>query len=246
MEQVTKFGGKIDGAKADDLVDGHKLALKVFGSKACKQRDSGIVAFAYLWRRFGPPFSGSDDHKDLCCYYLSTKDPNVFLWVSPRGSPLPHCFGYVARRKFLTPLRAKVYAPKAKWDKLYEKWWIKRHPEIEWKKWKTFTKERQKEIQELYWKERMDDEGVWAAAKKELPKYSWIDDKAADPLREIICAAMRELLRPVYIRDVPINITGRCEDVVLPEALTKEAERSKYAGFGVPIRAMENMIKPQS
>lgn len=45
--------------------------------------------------------------------------------------------------------------------------------------------------------------------------------------------------RPVYIRDVPINLFGRCNDSDRP------AEPSKYAGLGVPIEEMDKILKEE-
>lgn len=50
--------------------------------------------FAYLYRRFGPPEEGSDPHKEIACWYLTTPDGDVVLWVSPRPSGAKYSFGY--------------------------------------------------------------------------------------------------------------------------------------------------------
>lgn len=34
---------------------------------------------AYLWRRFGPPWRGTDDYKKLAAWVLTTSDPAAFL-----------------------------------------------------------------------------------------------------------------------------------------------------------------------
>jgi len=60
-------------------------------------------AFAYLWRRFGPPIYGSDPYKDLVSYLLTTKMEGVFL--SCRCYPTAHiAFGI----GFTEELYAKV------------------------------------------------------------------------------------------------------------------------------------------
>lgn len=52
-------------------------------------------------------------------------------------------------------------------------------------------------------------------------------------------AAIRDLLRPVFIRDVPINCYGRIADEEL-DALPGEAERAKEAGYGIPVSFFED------
>ena len=39
--------------------------------------------FAYLFRRFGFPNTGSDDFKELCRYYLTTTHPGMIMSISP-------------------------------------------------------------------------------------------------------------------------------------------------------------------
>lgn len=51
--------------------------------------------FVYMFRRFGTPPSGSDDYKEIACWYLTTPDHAVALMVSPRPSGLRYSFGYI-------------------------------------------------------------------------------------------------------------------------------------------------------
>lgn len=65
-------------------------------------------AFAYLWRRFGPPQAGSDPYKDLCYYYLSTAADGVVLMVSPK-SGASYSFGFLLQPDlFETCCKAEV------------------------------------------------------------------------------------------------------------------------------------------
>jgi hypothetical protein len=54
----------------------------------------GPMLFMYLFRRFGPSEWGSDDHKEVACWYLTTPNPDVVLMVSPRPSGGKYSFGY--------------------------------------------------------------------------------------------------------------------------------------------------------
>ena len=51
--------------------------------------------FAYMYRRFGIPQHGSDSHKEIANWYITTPKSNVALRVSPRPSGISHSFGYV-------------------------------------------------------------------------------------------------------------------------------------------------------
>lgn len=51
--------------------------------------------FAYMYRRFGIPQYGSDGHKEIAIWYITTPDPHVALRVSPKPSGIEHSFGYV-------------------------------------------------------------------------------------------------------------------------------------------------------
>jgi len=44
---------------------------------------NGGAAFAYLFRRFGYPWSGWDDYKDLVNYRLTTPRPDMVLYLRP-------------------------------------------------------------------------------------------------------------------------------------------------------------------
>jgi len=50
--------------------------------------------FVYMYRRFGISEYGSDDYKEIACWYVTTPDPAVVLVVSPRPSGLRYSFGY--------------------------------------------------------------------------------------------------------------------------------------------------------
>lgn len=75
----------------------------------------------------------------------------------------------------------------------------------------------------------------------EKAERKWFTSRATTPIESLpvyqridsaIRAAMTELLRPVYIRDVDYNLLGRIEDSA-PYARWKAAERSPQAGYGL-------------
>jgi hypothetical protein len=50
--------------------------------------------FVYMFRRFGVSEWGSDPYKDIACWYLTTPDPHVVLWVKPCVLGAKYSFGY--------------------------------------------------------------------------------------------------------------------------------------------------------
>jgi len=240
MKQPKEFGGRTTGAAADDIVDCHKLAIEAWGDR-CDEGNSALTAMAYLWRRFGPPIWGSDDHKDLCAYYLTTEDPRVFLWLHLGGSGLAISAGYVA----LEEIKEEIHRPEREWWKAYEEFWWKQHPEFEELE---DTEENQEKVSTLFWDEQEREEMMGKAKNEigECPGWwrrpeNWRENEDGSLVKhvnQVLFDAMKELERPVYIRDVPINIFGRCND-----DYEHAAKPSKYAGLGVPVEEMNKMLK---
>jgi hypothetical protein len=138
-------------------------------------------AFAYLWRRFGPP-QPSDHHKQLCEYDLTTPDPEVGFWLAcnpSTGGMEPG--GWLARARVREIMATD------------------RHARYDWP--------------------LIDPtKGIYGgfAAPEGTPTRRALD---------AIEAGMRDLLRPVFVRDVPINILGPIGDD-WDEGLFPEAEHA--------------------
>lgn len=233
MEQVMDFGFAVRGAGGDDIFDGHDLALEAWGDCA-KDKNSGLLALAYLWRRFGPPWRGGDDHKSLVDYTLTTDDPHVFLWLHLSGSGLAYSVGYFAH----CSLRAELDEPILEWCKRYDEWWWTTHPEFE--SWED-SEENQQKISAIYWQERQNEDvrAKAYAAIGDFPsrpdKPQWrTDTGVVNRVNQAVFDALKELERPVYVRDCPINLFGRCGETDNP------AEPSPYAGYGIPKAAMDS------
>lgn len=60
-------------------------------------------AFAYLFRRFGPSHTGSDPHKEISNYWLTTKMKGVLLTVRPAHTA-GTSFGYLVTRQIYRKL----------------------------------------------------------------------------------------------------------------------------------------------
>lgn len=233
MKQVATFDQPAFGASADGICNASELAIEAWGQKAVGP-NSGLTAFAYLWRRFGPPWRGGDDYKSLVDYVLTTSEPDVFLWMHLAAGRLDLAMGYFAHIE----VRKEADKPAREWSERYDTWWHDRHPEIQdWPE----TDESQERFTELYFDELGDVEvgKLAAAAIGPCPRLPYTEDwRSADGVmlrvNQALFDAMKELERPVYIRDVAINIFGRCDD-----DYDTAAEVSKYAGLGVPFDAME-------
>lgn len=97
-----------------------ELASDVFGVNV-----PGGWLFPYMVRRFGWPNSGSDDHKDLCAWLLTTPVDGVFLRVSPYfgGGNLHFSVRFTedAARKFdADPGRERFFKRKSRF---LHQWW---------------------------------------------------------------------------------------------------------------------------
>lgn len=228
MKSINRFPGKMTGAASGDIACCHRLA-----EEAWKDYDrggnSGLTAFAYLWRRFGPTPHGSDDHKEICCYYLGTPMPGVVLWVSPRGSGVDA--GYLVDM-----------ATHKRCDKLRLDWWRK-FDRVGYGIAKQLGVKLPLEIGSN------DYDAVWKKAEAKIGKHPRLAPTfkaggwkkgcpAVRAVNQALLAAMRELLRPVYVRDVPINLFGRYEGGEM-----HAADPHPLSGYGVPVEVMMKTAK---
>ena len=109
MKQYEKDGRRYRGAIGGMVIWTPDIADEVF-----KTWDYGH-AFAYLYRRFGPPHSGSDYHKELVSYWLTTKMKGVLLSVRPAHSA-GTSFGYLLSRQVGHKLNLEhMYADWKRW-----------------------------------------------------------------------------------------------------------------------------------
>jgi len=150
MEQVTSCRFKLRGAAGDSIFEGMSLAKQAWG-KRCLTRNSGLTAMGYLWRRFGPPVYGSDPHKDLCSYWLTTADPEVFLTLHLKGSGLAYGVSYLARQS----LHAEHYKRFQDWEDKFRKFWETQNPKLA--KLKDTPKNRER-TSEKYFDDRQNQE----------------------------------------------------------------------------------------
>ena len=77
LARIKSWKGISGFGSSGDIHPGNVAAL-VFDKPP-----SGALLFAYLFRRFGYPNCGWDDHKNLVCYALTTPMPGLWLTVTP-------------------------------------------------------------------------------------------------------------------------------------------------------------------
>ena len=191
------------GAASDELVHGYDLAMDVWGEKA-ETKNSGLLALAYLHRRFGRPELVGDEVKDLCAYVLTTQDPEIYLSLSLSGSCLAHAVGYLARPA-VHEIQEKRYQD---WENAAWQFWCEHRPEEE-------------HTDDAYWSARFkgwpegEEKASLIAAVGPFPRpplaWDW-REKGNDIQRRVNTAlegTMKSLLRRVWVRDVSFNILGR-------------------------------------
>lgn len=247
MCQPKELPHPCESAGGSMYFSGYQVAEEVYGVCA-NERNSGLAAFAYLWRRFGPPWFGSDPNKELVCYYLGTPHPEVFLRLSLKGSRLKYGVGYLITEDVVKIL----HTPEREWETQFESWWCaeKTTPD-EQAVLQTHNKDDENDpdealraVADRFWHDRMED-AVCREAETVIgvhPRRQARDWDHTHPLlEEPIKAALVELLRPVFIRDVACNILGHVSDSDLDER--DNADESIYAGYGIPQEAMDAQLK---
>jgi len=163
VRSVEDLPDEVAGYGAGPWFDCKDLAERAYGAAA---GSNGLTMYPYLWRRFGPPWLGSDPHKELAVYYLSTRIDGLWLAASCRAVELTLCFRavYDARQHCRFPVSQRVV------------------------------------------------------------------NEAVQECRAELVWAMRDLLRPVFVRDVAINLFGR---IARNARRLPTCPRSPYAGYGL-------------
>lgn len=229
-EMVREWPKGFTGCKGGQFIDGNTLASDAWGPE-CKSDDlSGLVLFAYLFRRFGPPAFPGDEYKDLACYVLTTPDPDVHLWLSPSGSPASYAVGGLWSKA----LEEEHRRPAQEYSERMEAWWIDHHPEV-------LNADKTDFIDKDAASAAYGD-FLYGSKQDKAPMYAdlgeppWLTEPSphSTPWRELTGIALRvntalhasltALRTPVYVRDVPISI------VVDPDESDDGSDESEDAG----------------
>lgn len=213
------------GAGSGPVASGTHLAFEAWGD-ASDDDDTGMLALAYLWRRFGPPTVPGAEM--LGVWVITTSDPDVYLTIRPSGSAIALDVGYLIRQ----PLDVEHHAARAEWERKAMHWLAERvaeeHPE-----WVTkgHAPDGLDELSVEGWQLAADRRMTWGAGSwmeravavlgeppRALMACDWRD--GTDPIQHrvntALLAAMKRLLRPVFLRDIAITILGRADRVHRP------------------------------
>ena len=243
------------GAKAG-LFNPDEVAEKIIG-----KLEPGNT-FIYLFRRFGYPRFGWDGLKKLTQYHITTPMAGVLLTVEPDVTG-GGTFGYMLREDINQQCEAEERKPYEEWTEQFEAWALKEHG-IEiikmfeqdndklnrmWKKWgkdkedSEFTGE--KDAHNAFFTDQESIRIMYVGLYKEIasfPEITPIEDRQDESIMKqchvAMCDAIKDLLRPVYVRDVLIDING--------EATWNESDENavKYAaGSGGGIGDFEQILE---
>lgn len=226
IRSLKKWPKGCSGAKGDDIVDGCKLADEVWGD-AADDPDTGPLAFAYLYRRFGPPPFTGDTYKDLACWLLTTPDPDVFLWLTPAGGAVRYAVGYIARKS----VGEEARKADREWADRCLMWIAERvaeeRPDLVSRGTGTdgldeLAEEGWRIAHERAWD--IDIDGWWmraAAAVGERPKSDPGSSAVHRRVNDALVRAMKSLMRPAYVRDIGLTIVGEVGRVPRPSGWAK-------------------------
>lgn len=218
----------------------------------------GADLFSYMFRRFGPPTVGSDDFKQLAQYYITTPIEGLFLGVSPYMGLSEACnFRYCVDREIASRISSLERGPFIEWRNAAGRWYHENHLELipqvlhetivdsegsPLGLWYDFS----------YWDGVVADDGtrfelqpVWDAAFASYPdpKPEPFDCQLKKDCLEALTVAMKDLLRPTYVRDVYFNALGHIgdQDIVTAEVqYGVTADYSTAAGYGVPMEFVKD------
>lgn len=196
--------------------------------------------FAYLWRRFGPPNRPNDPYKELASYLLTTPHPSMWLSISPySGGDTLISLRFLTDWETSKTLHAYRTKPFTDWfDAFYTH--LLKNPPTWWDAWCTAVPEKdhfllQDKTPKAYMRlldmnanrpNTTSPECAWILEQKASwiktnPKPTdrdtndWTTWDKDDPHLPFIKAAektLKDLLRPVYVRDCPIDIFGPVDE----------------------------------
>jgi len=250
IEQVTQFGGRYNGA----MMPSHIITcVSDPGEQTLEKLNAGDV-FVYLFRRFGYPRFGWDDDKNLVSYYLTTPMDGVVLNVMPDVTGAG-TFGYMLREDLYKSCSEENILPYKEWQFKRDAWALREHKIeiIEWfekdidklnrvgSKWAADKEDSDfKDQDDVDQSFLNDQEAIRLKCVNEykeiepFPKKIPIKDRDDSSITKqcytALCDTIEDLKRPVYVRDVQINISGRLKDISVDyDAI----QYSNMAGIGV-------------
>ncbi len=220
--------------------------------------------FMYLFRRFDYPKFGWDDQKQLVIFRITTPMPGVILMVEPPVTDA-FTFGYILRKDIAEAYAEEDRKPFTERYERFEAWALEKgietmhiylEPDNEklqrvWQTWCVANAVNEFETQDEAQKTFMDEQARITQDLLEeyvavepctdpIPLTDRMDDSIMMQVHIALCDTIRDLLRPVHVKDVMINIQGK---VVWDESLNQDKDSVKYAanaGCGVGNKLEQN------
>lgn len=257
----------------DDFMDAFDVAETVLGENV----GQGSL-FAYLFRRFGYPNRGSDPHKDLVSYMLTTTRSDMLLRITPyAGGDVSLGFSFYVpddvsenSRRWIRRDRDRHQAEFLDWietegripewadetaEAMVEGGWPIEDGTTGWRRMMIGAamisrpnggeEDEPGKIRVIEWYRsvRADYEAIHPVPPlqwRSRDVAAWSDDDPMKPYAEAMMATLRDLLRPVYVRDVAIGIYGVIDEQH-PHALGNVGPAAEEAGVaGMPSGDLAN------
>jgi hypothetical protein len=220
-----RFGG-MDAAAFGTLNPG-KLAEQVFGEEM-----EAAQLFLYLFRRFGPPIDADDEYKIAAAYCLTTPRDDTFLRIAIHGSNSTGIhFGYAVTHEIGDRLRAEDNEYQKSWHQEKDAWFAANGIVIPDASFETYWSKEGDQIREDYQK-ALDAYCAAHPGKREELYDPPVPLKTE--VNEALLVTIRDLQRPVNIRDIYFNPLGRIEDGDFDEA-DDDGEDWEVTYKGLPV-----------
>ena len=213
--------------------------------------------FIYLFRRFGYPRIGWDGRKELVQYYLTTPMDGVLLSVRP-NVPGGGIFGYMLRIDLDVECENDTMKPMDDWYERFDAWVLKEQGveiikmfEMDDDKlgrvWRTWVVDKlhiefgsMKAAHAAFFEDQEQIRVKYVDMYKEIDPYpqhvsveARSDDSILKQCYTALSSAIDDLLCPVYVRDVLLNIVGVVPWDPEHDLDANMVPYTKVAGYGV-------------
>jgi len=238
------------------MIERHEIIQRVFGDDNRFGVPSG-PALVYCYRRFGFTPYGSDDHKRVCRYVVPTAVDGLCVTLLFGGKT---CY---IHDSMCQEVMARYYGEEQRpwwdWWRLCGEWAAEQGTFL------YADGLADAELYKSQAEEWLAEQGVVGEVSADEWEKEWSDkyfshiqshnDQVRDAFKQVepfpenqipgafmqqcqdaFEASLRDLLRPVQVRDVFINILGVCDK----ETFTKVVEPSFMAGYGVVTDVYKN------
>jgi hypothetical protein len=197
------------------MSEDRKIVKKVFGDVADEfGRVPGGPALIYLIRRFGYTGWGSDAHKEVCTYYLPTDMEELSVDISIKGKHawVKSSMADEGTDSLYWKYQMELGRPYQEWHDRCRDWVASTGRSFSGK---VISTDEDKALRREY-----------EAIEPSPPLY--IEPEPGSIRHQVYTAleaALRDLLRPVFVRSAPINLLGPVKDEGLLGEWLEDEER---------------------